>query len=274
MKRLIPCLLTAMLLLSGCGVEEPYLVDEVVMIPMHPTEEPPPEVITEPETEPPTEVATEATEPAPAETIPAETVGKNPTSTKTSSKKTAASQKPSSSKTSPTTSKPKQTKPAETVPPTQAPTAAPTEVPAGAPATAPAEPPFDPASYIPGSLEYALLDALNTQRASAGVAELSLSTGLCGIAAIRAQEISRDWGHSRPDGRDFTSVLEDQGYSFTTAAESLLYAAASGKADAMAAKWMHSDADRANILSGDFTTAGIGICRMDGMCYVACIFTD
>ena len=274
MKRWIIFLLAA-LLLCGCGAEETYTVARVIEIPMNPTEKAPPAITEEPVTEPLEEAPTEAAEPQITEAIPTETTEKKSTSTKTTSTKGTSSKKPASNKTSSTTSKPKETKPAETkpaatVPAAQTPTAAPTE----RPTEAPTEPPFDPASYVCGDLEYAFLEELNARRSADGVAALELSGKLSGIAAIRAREISQVWSAARPDGRSYSSVMDDHGYGFTAAAQLLIHTAGSGDAPALVDRWMGYETNRASILSGDFTTAGIGVYHIDGMIYIACILTN
>lgn len=260
-KRSILCVLVVMMAFSGCmaSSEDPYLVDTVIKIPMNPTEEPLPETIAEPETESFMEVATKGTEPA-------EMAEKKPASTQTASRKGTSSKKTASSKTPSATSKPKETKPAAMVPPTQTPTIMPT--------TAPTAPPFDPASYVPGSLEYDLLAELNVRRTADGISKLELCDELSGIAAIRAWEISNTWSSTRPDGRSYTSVMEDHGYGFTAAAQLLIHTAGSGDAPALVDRWMGIDTSHANILSCSFDTAGIGLCRTGGVIYIACILTD
>ena len=152
------------------------------------------------------------------------------------------------------------------------PTAAPTEPPTEAPTQAPTEALFDPAVY--SNLGYALCDELNVRRQSAGLGQLSLSEDLCSIARVRAGEASYFWSHTRPDGRDFTSALEDQSYGFTSAAESLIYVSSDSSTATMADNLMNSNANRANILSSSFTTVGIGTYLVDSRLYIACIFTD
>ena len=101
--------------------------------------------------------------------------------------------------------------------------------------------------------------------------ELSMSGRLSGIAFIRAQEISISWSHTRPDGRSYTSALGDYGYGYGTASEHLVYVSGSGDGAAIAAKWMSSDSNSADILSGSYSKVGVGVYRAGGMTYVACL---
>lgn len=291
MKRLIIGLLIAVLAFSGCSSArqaDPYRVDTVVHIPVDPTDAPTEEP-TDATTEPPTEAPIEAPTDAPTE--PKETTSKKTTSSASSSsgkgstssgksstssgKGSSSSSKGSSSSSSKNNSTSKK-EPAATQPPkaTEPPaTAAPETLP---PETVPptekaAEPPYNPASYGVGGLEYAIVGELNASRVDAELSELSLDGYLSGIAYLRAKEASSSWSHTRPDGRSYKSALSDYGYGYGAAAELMVYVAGSGDAASITAKWMNSESHRENILSGSFSTAGIGVYNAGGMTYVVCL---
>lgn len=219
-----------LLCLAGCGREGDYRVDTVVRIPVNPTES--------------TEATPAATE-APEETV-APTEVPEPTEKKTSGGKGGSSggRKPSA--------------PKATDPPA-------TEVPATEPPAT--EPPFNPSDYSVGSLEHAILDQINACRREAGLAEVSMSTKLCGIAGLRAREVAEVWSHSRPDGRSYTTAMSDYGFGFGISAENLAFAGGSGDAAAIVAEWMEAST-RDNLLNSGFTTAGIGVFRSGGGIYV------
>ena len=82
------------------------------------------------------------------------------------------------------------------------------------------------------------------------------------------------WSSTRPDGRSYTSAMEDHGYSFTTAAQLLIHTAGNGDAPALVDRWMGIDANRVNILNNSFDTVGIGVYRANGMIYIACILAN
>lgn len=277
MKRLIIWLLIAVLTFSGCSSArqaDPYRVDTVVHIPVDPTDAPteePTDATTEPPTEAPSEAPTDApTEPK--ETTPKTTSSKSSSSGKSSTssgKGSSSSSKGSSSSSSKNNSTSKK-EPAVTQPPA---TAAPETLP---PETVPptekaAEPPYNPASYGVGGLEYAIVGELNASRVDAELSELSLDGYLSGIAYLRAKEASSSWSHTRPDGRSYKSALSDYGYGYGAAAELMVYVAGSGDAASITAKWMNSESHRENILSGSFSTAGIGVYSAGGMTYVVCL---
>lgn len=262
-------------LLAGCGKSEnPYRVDTVVRIPVNPTEATAASEPTQPpETEAPAETA-EATEATEAPKAPS---GKTSTGGKSSSGKTSSGKSQSAGKkqeTEETTGQGsitiisgsvKETEPKvieiaatepETEPPTEPPeTATPTEA------------PYDPSDYSVGSLEYAIADEMNACRLEAELPELTVSSRLCGIAGLRARETAQFWGHTRPDGRDYTTAMSDYGYGFSTSAENLVNVSGSGDAAVIVSKWMNTSSKN-NILNEDFTTAGIGIYRTGGVTYV------
>lgn len=254
MKRVMLCLLAMLLLFSGCAQsrEDPFKVDTVVRIPVDPTDAPTEEP-TEMPTEEPTEEPTEAPTEAPTE--PEETEPSKKTTTSSKSNSSSSSKKNSSSKK-------EEQKPKETEPPvveTEAPTAT------------PVEPPYDPTSYDIGSLEYAVLDELNANRAEEEVEELSISGWLSGIAYLRAKEVSISWSHTRLDGRDFKSALSDYGYEYDTTTELMIYMPGDGDVETIMSRWMDSKDHSKKIRSDSFTTAGIGVYEAGGMTYVICL---
>lgn len=246
MKRYAVLLLIAALLLGGCASaqqEDPFKVDTVLQIPVDPTDAP---------TDAPTEMATEEPTEAPTE---------EPTEAPTEPKKTTTSHKGSSSGGKSSSSGKTQTKATE--PPATEPPVVETE--------APTETPYNPSSYGVGSLEYAILDQLNASRAEAGVSELSISGRLSGIAYLRAMEASSSWSHTRPDGRSYTSALSDYGYGYGAVTELMVYVPGGGDAGTITGKWMNSQSHSDNILSGSFSTAGIGVYSAGGTTYVVCL---
>ena len=261
--------------LAGCGREDPYRVDTVVRIPVDPTDVP--AARTEDTTELPTETAEPTEEMTEVTTEEATEETKSSGSSGGRKPSSGGNKKPSGEKeteptqteppaTEPVTTKPEETEPAVTEPAATEPTEQETQPETTAPEET--EGVYDPSGYVLGSLEYAILAEINAYRVEAGLQELTLSTRLSGIAAIRAEEVSRVWSHTRPDGRYYTSVMTDYGYGFSLSAENLIYTSGAGDAAVMVAKWMSAD-NQDNLLNPDFTTAGIGIYRVDGVTYVS-----
>lgn len=261
--------------LTGCAPQgllpEP---DTVVQIPLHPTQAPAP-----------SETAGSTQPPVPEET--GNSMETSSTETNDSGKSSGGRKRPSGSGKSSTKAgrssdetTPRATVPLETDPAFQTEVPEQTQVPATEPAQAEtaAEPAaqsdelYDISGYTAGSLEYAVLDQINTCRAEAALAPLAMDERLCAIASARAFEISQSWSHTRPDGRWFGTVLADYGYSAGSVGEVLAYATAPS-ADAIVAKWMESGSTR-DSLTGDYTTAGVGIYCTGGVTYLACLLVN
>ena len=261
MKRII-ILLLAVLILSGCAKQtqvwlpEEEVVElqgkEVVRIPV--SEE------TEPASAEAAEKPAEETEPAPTQPVMTgkATISQKPT---TAPKKNTSTGAATNKETITATGKPVSTEPPATEP-------AETESPATEPPAT--EPPlYDINSYRMGNLEYEMLDRINEHRAEAEREPFWMDEWLCAIASCRSYEASQVWSHTRPDGRHFATVLEDYGYSVAAVQELMVYDTGSGDGTAMADRWM--EGNQRELLLGDYTTAGIGVYRADGITYVTCL---
>lgn len=113
---------------------------------------------------------------------------------------------------------------------------------------------------------------MNEERAKAGVPKLTLDTGLCTTAAVRAKELVSKFAHYRPDGRDCFTALDEYGIRYMAAGENI----AAGQTDAedVMNSWMNSPGHRGNILSSSFGRVGIGCYKSGGMKYWVQMFTD
>lgn len=130
---------------------------------------------------------------------------------------------------------------------------------------------YDISDYVAGGLEYGVVDQINACRTEEGLEPLSMSGTLCGIASVRAYEVCLSWSHTRPNGSEWQSVLSDYGYGYGAAEEDLVHTAGFDAAS-IVSKWMDSDSSRADILSADFTTIGVGVYSVDGTVFLAAIF--
>lgn len=108
-------------------------------------------------------------------------------------------------------------------------------------------------AYAAENFAVEILNLVNAERARVGVAPLRLSQDLMECAAIRAEELTVNNSHTRPDGSDWSTALRNKGRTWGeniaagyTSAESVFYA------------WMNSDGHRANILNPDFRELGVG----------------
>ena len=256
MRKTIVALLVTVLLLSGCSREtQVWLPEEVVVelqgkdvvrVPMGAETEP---VETESMPSP-----TEKSEPVPIQPVKEEKATITKKTSTTSQKNTNKTTVTNKETITGTGSQPVSTQPPATEPP----------------ATEP--PVYNINDYRVGELEYELLERINEHRAEGEQEPLWLDTWLCAIASCRSFEASQVWSHTRPDGRNFATVLDDYGYAAGSVQELLVYDTGSGDGVSMIDRLLESKQQR-ELLLGDFTTAGIGVYRADGLIYVTCLLT-
>ena len=163
------------------------------------------------------------------------------------------------------------------------------------PAAAPANPPAQAAApvdagkpnfYVPAvagggasTLEQALFDGINGERANAGLPAYSYDAGLTTIARTRSQQMADHgyFAHKDPFGYTmYTELLAYFGYtSYAWAGENLAmnnYAASESAARAVISL-MNSPTHRANLLANDFFRIGIGeVTTADGRHIFSMIF--
>ena len=101
-----------------------------------------------------------------------------------------------------------------------------------------------------------ILDLVNTERAKAGLAPLTLDIQLCNAAQIRAEEQFTLFSHSRPNGSSYRTVLDENGISYMGCGENVAYGYRNPQA--VMEGWMNSEGHKANILQPKFTHIGIG----------------
>jgi putative cell wall-binding protein len=106
------------------------------------------------------------------------------------------------------------------------------------------------------SFEQQVLDLVNAERAKMGVAPLSTDPVLILAAEIRAGEVTQLFSHTRPDGRNWSTVYDELSYSWSAAGENIAVGYASPSA--VVSAWMNSAGHRGNILSPYYTTLGVG----------------
>ena len=132
---------------------------------------------------------------------------------------------------------------------------------------------FDISAHTVGLLETQIFESINGVRTQGGIQPVRLDSRLSAIASVRARELSKRWSHTRPDGRNFTTIAEDYGYGGGLAAEILFYQTAEPTAETVVQSWMGGDSQRENLLSTGVETVGIGVYRGGGLVYIACLLT-
>jgi uncharacterized protein YkwD len=109
----------------------------------------------------------------------------------------------------------------------------------------------------------AAVSKVNQIRIAAGLNPLSTGdAALQSAADERAEEITRKFSHTRPDGSAWYTVNPDVVYG-ENLAENF------ATADTVVNAWMASPAHKANILKADFTKMAISSYEMNGVTYWA-----
>ena len=106
---------------------------------------------------------------------------------------------------------------------------------------------------------YEVLDIVNKRRKEAGLSSLVMNASLLETAMQRAAETSILFAHTRPDGSscfDLNSLMYGENI-----------ACGSTTSDSVMNLWMNSAGHRANILTADYSTIGIGCVQIDGSYY-------
>lgn len=155
-------------------------------------------------------------------------------------------------------------KPVPTRKPVVTPTLAPTLTPTAAPPAGTTAEPSAPPEQDPENEENygaQVLALVNAERAKEGLAPLVLDDALCAAANVRAQEITQEFSHTRPDGTSCFTVFSQLGIRYMSAGENI--AAGYATPAAVMTGWMNSEGHRANILKSGFGKLGVGLFKAD-----------
>lgn len=109
------------------------------------------------------------------------------------------------------------------------------------------------------SMTERVVELVNQERAAVGVSPLVSDPELNKAAALRAQEIVQKFDHTRPNGTDCFTALNEAGISYMTAGENI--AAGQSSAKGVMNSWMNSSGHKANILNSNYTKIGVGLCK-------------
>jgi uncharacterized protein YkwD len=125
--------------------------------------------------------------------------------------------------------------------------------------------------------ESGLANAMNAQRASAGVAPLAVDPALTDIARGRSDDqVSRGYfSHVTPDGQTIFDILTADGVPWTAAGENLAESRGEDPVDAAITGFMQSPEHRDNVLNGEFHHVGVGAAQTaDGITILSVVFTN
>lgn len=111
---------------------------------------------------------------------------------------------------------------------------------------------------------------VNNYRRQNGLRELKVYPLLAKAASVRAEELSRSFSHTRPNGSAFYSIVDSYGIPWGRVAEN----AALGQPTPESAvnSWVNSENHRKNLLNPDFNYIGVGAYYYNGTYYWDQIF--
>ncbi len=121
-----------------------------------------------------------------------------------------------------------------------------------------------PSGNVNTTMANQILTLVNAERAKAGVAALTLSTEVSGVAQVKADDMAKNgyFDHNSPTYGSPFSMLTEFGVSYRTAGENI--AKGQQSAEAVMTAWMNSSGHRANILSPNFKQLGVGYSANNG----------
>lgn len=102
---------------------------------------------------------------------------------------------------------------------------------------------------------------------------LTLDNDLCVAACVRAVEMaySKKYSHTRPNGSNCFSVVDEMGISYWMAGENIANGQTS--ANSVSRSWKNSQGHYENMIKPDFSKIGIGVFKLDGGYYWVQLFT-
>ena len=123
---------------------------------------------------------------------------------------------------------------------------------------APSEPDQPSGSTSVLDYEQQVVTLVNAERAKYGLASLTLDETLCGYARVKSQDMHDQgyFSHTSPTYGSPFDMMRAFGVSYRTAGENIAMGYATPAAVVEA--WMNSEGHRANILSANYTTLGVG----------------
>lgn len=119
----------------------------------------------------------------------------------------------------------------------------------------------------PTAFESEVARLINQERANRGLGALSLEAHLLEAAQLHSQDMAENgyFSHRSLDGRSFTDRIEEAGYAWTAAGETI--AAGYATPGDVVQGWMDSSGHRGILLSADYKDVGIGHAYQAGSPY-------
>ncbi len=115
-----------------------------------------------------------------------------------------------------------------------------------------------------------VVNLVNQERAKAGLSALQSVAVLDACAQKRSEELVSTFSHTRPDGTNCATILDEYGVKWRTTGENIAYGYATP--ESVMKGWMDSAGHRANILNANFDSIGVGVVSRNGVLYWTQVF--
>lgn len=122
-------------------------------------------------------------------------------------------------------------------------------------------------------IEQLIYQRVNSERAAAGLPGLSYNTTMEKYARIKSADMGEKgyFSHEDPQGKLITDTMKADGVSYNSWGENIAYIQGKRDNEGLATEfmnnWMNSSGHRANILSTNFTSIGVGVYKIGNTYY-------
>ena len=105
---------------------------------------------------------------------------------------------------------------------------------------------------------YTAMNLVNNERKKASLKPLTIDKDLIFVCGVRAEELNKQYSHTRPNGSSFSTVLDQYDADYSTRSGENIAAGFTAPKDAVDG-WMASAKHKANILNTNYTKMGLNI---------------
>ena len=122
-------------------------------------------------------------------------------------------------------------------------------------------------------VESRIFERVNAERSKAGLPQLSYNNTMQKYARMKSQDmgVRNYFDHKDPQGNLITAKMKADGVNYMAWGENIAYISGNLSADALAEQfmtnWMNSSGHRANILSTNFSSIGVGVYKIGNKVY-------
>lgn len=131
---------------------------------------------------------------------------------------------------------------------------------------------YDSSNYI-SEIEQAIFQRVNAERSAAGVSALSYNTTMEYYGRMKSKDMGDNgyFDHSDKQGRLMNEIIQADGISYRAWGENIAYIQGLNDYNALSTRfmnnWMNSEGHKANILSSNFSSIGIGVYKIGDTYY-------